>query len=69
MSSRQYMTNLDEITENYGFLTLARGKVEVTSNISNAVIFKVSLHTYKLLSRQFYFLISKNNLIVAETSY
>ena len=40
------MTNLDEITENYGFLTLARGKVEVTSNISNAVIFKVSLHTY-----------------------
>ena len=62
------MTNLDEITENYGFLTLARGKVEVTSNISNAVIFKVSLHTYKL-SRQIYILISKNNLIVAETSY
>ena len=54
------MTNLDEITENYGFLTLARGKVEVTSNISNAVIFKVSLRTI---------LISKNNLIVAETSY
>ena len=43
------MTNLDEITENYGFLTLARGKVEVTSNISNAVIFKISLHTLKLL--------------------
>ena len=62
MSSRQYMTNLDEITENYGFLTLARGKVEVTSNISNAVIFKVSLHTYK-------FPISKNNLIVVKISY
>ena len=30
-------------------LILTRGKVEVTSNISNAVIFKISLHTFKLL--------------------
>ena len=41
------MTNLDEITENYEFFNSCSGKVEVTSNIPNAVIFKVSLHTFK----------------------